>query len=76
MAEKLFECEWSEEEGLILRIRKPGMRMLSPEVRSHLLSARKEMLMAVRNLIDAALAGLAEREEERSKTRRMEIRVE
>lgn len=76
MGEKLFECEWSEEEGIVLRIRKPGMRMLSPEVRGHLLSARKEMLMAMRNLIDAALAGIAEKDREREKTRRTEIRVE
>ena len=76
MGEQLFECEWSEEEGIVLRIRKPGMQMLSPEVRGHLLSARKEMLMAMRNLIDAALAGIAEKDREQEKTRRTEIRVE
>lgn len=76
MGEKVFECELTEDEEVVLRIRKPGIRMFSPEVRGHLLSARKEMLMAMRNLIDAALAGLAEKEEEERKARRMEIKVE
>ncbi|MDI6857508.1 MAG: hypothetical protein QME71_04235 [Dehalococcoidia bacterium] len=76
MAEKVFECELTEDEEIVLRIRKPGMRMFSPEVRGHLLSARKEMLMAMRNLIDAALAGLTEKEEKEQKARRTEIRVE
>jgi hypothetical protein len=76
MGEKVFECEWTEGEEIVFRIRRPGVRMLSPEVRGHLLSARKEMLMAMRNLIDAALAGIQEKEGEQEKTRRMEIKVE
>ena len=37
MAEKLFECEWTPEGEIILRIKKPGMGMLTPEVRAHML---------------------------------------
>jgi hypothetical protein len=76
MGEKVFECEWTEGEEIVLRIRRPGVRMLSPEVRGHLLGARKEMLMAMRNLIDAALAGIQERDREQEKSRRTEIKVE
>lgn len=75
MGEKVFECEWTAGEEIVFRIRRPGLEMLSPEVRGHLLSARKEMLMAVRNLIDAALAGIQEKEQKQKKTRRTEIRV-
>jgi hypothetical protein len=76
MGERVFECEWTEGEEVVFRVRRPGLRMLSPEVRGHLLSARKEMLMAMRNLIDAALAGIAEKDKEQKKTRRTEIKVE
>jgi hypothetical protein len=73
MAEKLFECEWTPEGEIVLRIRKPGLGVLTPEVRAHMLGARKEMLTALRSLIDAALDKL---EEESPKTRRTTIKVE
>ena len=74
MAEKLFECEWTPEGEIILRIKKPGLRLLTPEVRGHMLGARKEMLSALRSLIDAALARMDEKEAPR--TRRTQIKVE
>ena len=30
MAEKLFECEWTPEGEIILRIKKPGLGVLTP----------------------------------------------
>jgi len=74
MAEKLFECEWTPEGEIILRIKKPGLGMLTPEVRSHMLGVRKEMLSALRSLIDAALDRMEE--EETPRTRRTTIKVE
>ena len=74
MAEKLFECEWTPEGEIVLRIKKPGMGVLTPEVRSHMLGARKEMLTALRSLIDAALDKMEE--QEGPKTRRTTIKVE
>jgi len=74
MAEKLFECEWTPEGEIILRIKKPGMGVLTPEVRAHVLGARKEMLTALRSLIDAALDKMEE--QEGPKTRRTTIKVE
>jgi hypothetical protein len=75
MAEKLFECEWTPEGELVFRLKKPGTRVLPPEVRGHVLEARKEVLMALRSLIDAAL----ERMDEKAKgsgRRRTQIKVE
>ena len=74
MAENLFECEWTPEGEIILRIKKPGLRLLTPEVRGHMLGARKEMLSTLRSLIDAALARMEEKETPR--TRRTQIKVE
>jgi hypothetical protein len=74
MAEKLFECEWTPEGEIVLRIKKPGLGVLTPEVRAHMLGARKEMLTALRSLIDAALDKLEEQDS--PKTRRTTIKVE
>ncbi len=74
MAEKLFECEWTPEGEIVLRIKNPGLGLLTPEVRGHMLGARKETLSALRSLIDAALARMEEKETPR--TRRTQIKVE
>jgi len=74
MAEKLFECEWTSEGEIILRIKKPGLRLLTPEVHGHMLGARREMLGALRSLIDAALERMEAKETPR--TRRTQIKVE
>jgi len=51
--------------------------LLTPEVRGHMLGARKEMLSALRSLIDAALEKMAEKETPRTRrTRRTQIKVE
>jgi hypothetical protein len=75
MAEKLFECEWTPGEELVFRFRRPGLRLLAPEVRTHLLGARKETLLAVRSLLDTALERLQEEERPRRRRRRA-IKVE
>jgi hypothetical protein len=74
MAEKLFECECTPEGEIILRIRRPGMGLMTPEFRSHVIGAQKEMLSALRSLIDAALDKMEKEEEPR--TRRTVINVE
>jgi hypothetical protein len=70
MAEKFFECEYSPEEGLSLRIHKPAFRAFSPEARGHLLDARRETLLALRSMVEAALERLEEKEGGRSRRRR------
>jgi hypothetical protein len=70
VAEKFFECEYSPEEGLCLRIRKPAIRAFSPEARGHLLEARRETLLALRSVVDAALECLEKKEGAPSRRRR------
>ena len=70
MAEKFFECEYSPEEGLCLRIRKPAFRAFAPEARGHMLEARRETLLALRSVVDAALECLEKKEDTRSRRRR------
>lgn len=74
MTQKLFEYEYRPGEELVLRFRSPSGRLLPPEVRNHWLEAQKELLLALRSLVDAAIALVEERESAQS--RRQEIRVE
>ncbi len=70
MAEKVFECDYSPEEGFSLRIRRPAFRTLCPEARGHILEARKETLLALRSMVEAALERLEEKEDTRKRRRR------
>jgi hypothetical protein len=55
MLKGTIQWEQTPEEGLVVRI-KPGMpRLFTGETRKHVRAARKEMLLAVRNLIDIAV---------------------
>jgi hypothetical protein len=70
VAEKFFECDYSPEEGFSLRIRRPVLRTLCPEARGHILEARKETLLALRSMVEAALERLEEKEDTRKRRRR------
>ncbi|MBN1188551.1 MAG: hypothetical protein JXA46_02250 [Dehalococcoidales bacterium] len=55
MAKGRIEWEYDTENGLVLRFNPvPGI-LADGEVRRHILSARKEMLLALRSLIDVAV---------------------
>lgn len=76
MGTKLFEAEVTDDGELVLRVRRPRRPVcLSPEIRGHLLDARKEFLLGVRSLLDAFLAAVPEPAEDRHRRRR-EISVE
>lgn len=74
MAEKLLEVEY-EEDQLVVRLRRPALRLLRPEVRERLLDARQDALRSVRHLIDAALSALEETDGA-TRSRRRTIDVE
>jgi hypothetical protein len=70
-----IEWEHRADEGLILRFKPPLRKIVPDETRGHVRAARKEMLLALRGLVDAAIV----REEEAGKKaekRRVKIEVE
>jgi hypothetical protein len=70
-----IEWEHRPEEGLILRFKPPLGKIVPDETRGHVRAARKEMLLALRSLVDAAI----EREkavEKKAEKRRTKIEVE
>ena len=64
-----------EEDEIVLRLRSPFLRLIPEETRTHIMSARKETLLAFRSLLDVAIKKTEEREKPRSR-RRTEIKVE
>jgi hypothetical protein len=66
MAKGSIEWEYDAENGLVLRINPvPGSLpkgLADGEVSRHMLAARKEMLMALRGLIDVAVKHTEEKE--------------
>lgn len=74
MGERIFEVEHEPGEEFVLRFRPHQLRWLPEETRSHLVGARKEMLLALRSLIDRAIERVEEKEKTEGKGRtRIEI---
>jgi hypothetical protein len=70
-----IEWEYHPEEGLTLHIRPIFRKLVLGEARTHVRASRKEMLMAFRSLIDAAIQRMEEKEKAPEK-RRTKIKVE
>ena len=73
--ERPFEYEYRPGEELVLRFRSPVIDLIPAEVHEHLVASRKELLLAMRGFVDAAISRLEERERARTQ-RRTEIKVE
>ena len=57
MSESLFELQYFPGEELVLRIKLPDMKKMVPDdAKEHFWTARKEMLMAIRGMVDVAAA--------------------
>ena len=56
-----IEWEYHPEEGLVLHIRPMFRKLVSDEARAHVRASRKEMLLALRGLIDATIQKLEEK---------------
>ena len=74
MAKKILEIEQQGEE-VILHFRRPSLRHLPKGTKSHLRTARKETLLAIRSLLDEAIER-AEKEGEGKQRKRTKIEVD
>ncbi len=62
MGEKILEVEHKPGEEYVLRFRPHQLGWLPEETKSHVYKARKEMLLALRSLIDRAIERVEEGE--------------
>ena len=74
MSDSMFEISFQPGEEVVIRLRAPDLKMMKGETAQHILGAKKEMLMALRSLLDEAITKTeAHTEPKEEKTR---IKVE
>lgn len=69
MSEKILEIEHHPGEEVVLRFKAPSLCLMPEETRNHFRTARKEMLLALRSLLDKAIERVEEVEKTRAKKR-------
>ena len=69
MSEKILEIEHHPGEEVVLRFKAPSLSLMPEETKSHFRTARKEMLLALRSLLDKAIERAEEAEKTRAKKR-------
>jgi len=75
MSDTIFEVEHRPGEEIVLRFKSPKFRGLPDSTRQHLLAARKEMLLALRSMLDRAIERTEEsKEAKRKKRTKIEVR--
>ena len=62
MGERIFEIERKPGDEIVFRFRPGRLHWLPQETRSHVYEARKEMMLALRSLIDRAIEMVEEKE--------------
>ncbi len=70
MSDALLEFEGLPGEGFVVRVRPPRFLLVPAESRQHVRAAQKEMLLALRGLIDSAIACVEEKEKAPPRNRR------
>jgi hypothetical protein len=55
MGDSILEVEYHPGEEVVLRFKAPAFQGLPGPARQHLLSAQKEMLLALRSMLDGAI---------------------
>jgi len=75
MTERVFEVEYHPGGAVVLRFKAPRFSLVPKAARGHLRTARKEMLLALRSLLDKAIEQTEETEKTGAK-RRTKIEVQ
>jgi hypothetical protein len=56
MSESMFEISFSPGQEIVVKLRPPNVSMVKNETMKHLIGANREMLLALRSIIDVAIA--------------------
>lgn len=75
MTESIFEIEHRPGEEIVLRFKAPALSIIPEVARSHFRIARKEVLLALRSLLDVAIERVEEAERPKAR-KRTKIEVE
>jgi len=69
MSEKILEIEHSPGEEWVVRFKPIGLQWLPEETKRHIYGARKEMLLALRSVVDHAIQRIDESEKRQGRSR-------
>lgn len=69
MSDSILEVEHRPNEELVLRLKAPRFWGLSEPTKQHVMVAQKEMLLALRSLLDRAIEKTEEAEKTKRKTK-------
>ncbi len=75
MVPRLAEISYSPDEGLTLRFQPRGLELLPESTRTHLRAANKELLLALRGVIDRAIERTERRADKTRQPRRIQVKV-
>ncbi len=75
MSDSIFEVEYHPGEEVVLRFKSPRLRGLPDATRQHLSAARKEMLLALRSMLDRAIERM-EKPGETTGRKRSKVKVQ
>jgi hypothetical protein len=69
MAERIFGIEYQPGEEVVLRFKVPALSIMPEATKGHFRMAHKEMLLALRSLLDRAIERAEEAEKTKAKKR-------
>ena len=70
MAQSFVEVHYDSKEGLTLRLRPLGLRLIPEPSRQHIRSASKELLLVLRSFVDRAIEMVEESGDGKARRRR------
>lgn len=73
MAETVFSIERGPEDELIVRFKPKMLPLLPTPVRDHLRAVRKDVLLAVRSMLDEAISAMEREEKPKKKKATIEV---
>ena len=77
MSDSPFEIHYSPGDELVIKVKSPIVSEFLPEeVRQHFWTARKEMLMSLRGMLDKAIEKVEEKAEAKSPKSRKKTKIE
>jgi hypothetical protein len=76
MAGRLLEIDCNRDEGLTIRLKPRTLSLLPESTRGHLRAANKELLLALRSVIDSAIEYTEQQEQRGRPRRRIQVKVD
>jgi len=73
---RFIEGNYDPAEGLTLRVKPIGLRLVPEPTRGHLMTANKELLLALRSVLDHAIDKVEERERTPRRPRKVAVKGE